>query len=124
MPECLVRVTKWKSLGERTKGAVDDGVEAGGENNQHDHEHALWERASLPVRVRHEEEQGTKTELLDVHPNEHMLNRLWEEQATRIGRGRLRVLVKEEILVEEIEKEKCKACKAIDYRRDNGVSKR
>jgi hypothetical protein len=34
------------------------------------------------------------------------------------------VLVKEEVLVEEIEKEKCKACKAIDHRRDNGVSKR
>jgi hypothetical protein len=109
MPECFVRETKWNSLAERSKGAVNDGVVSDGENDQDDHEHALWERASLSIWSRHEEEQGTETELLDIHPNEQVLNRLWEEQASCVSRGRLRVLVKEEVLVEEVEKEKCKA---------------
>ena len=121
MPESPVCVAEGKRLDERTKRVVYDQVVEGGYSNQDDHEYGFWDRTGLRV-ITLEEEQSAETDLLNVHPNKHMLDCLWEKQATCVGRGRLRVPVEEEVLVEEIEKEECKACKAIDNRRDNGIS--
>ena len=96
---------------------------ASGYSYQHDHENGFWDRAGLVIAILCKEEQGAETELLNVHSDEHMLECLREEQASCVGRGRLSVLVEELVLVEEVEKEECKARKAIDNRGDNGISK-
>ena len=108
MPESSTHVTEGKGLDERTKRVVDDRVIKGGYSYQDDHERSFWDRTGLRVILR-EEEQSAETDLLNIQPNKHMLDCLWEKQASCIGRGLLCVPVEKEVLVEKIEKEECKA---------------
>lgn len=50
-----------------------------------------------------EEEQGCETDLLEVQPNEHLVDGLREEETACLLGTRLLILPQEEILVEEEE---------------------
>lgn len=98
MSECPVGVTEGESIGERTKGVVYDHVVASSYDDQDDHQYGFWDRTGLLILILHKEEQSAETELLNVHPNKHVLECLWEEQASSVSRRRLPVPVEEEIL--------------------------
>lgn len=68
------------------------------------------------------EEQRRETDMLDIEPHKHVLDRLGEEQATRVACFRHVELPEEEILVEHVEEEKGKAGEAVDDGGDDAVS--
>lgn len=68
------------------------------------------------VFVPSQEKQRAQADLLHVHANEDMLHSLWIEETTGIRGRRLLISIKEEILVQLIEHEKCRACKTVDDR--------
>lgn len=51
-----------------------------------------------------------------------MLDRLREEQTSRIGSRRLVELPQEQVLVELVEEEEGRACEAVDHWRDDRVA--
>lgn len=76
----------------------------------------------MVVVVPHEEEERAEADLLHVHANEDVLDRLGEEEATGVGCGRLLELPQKEVLVKLVEGEEREARKAIDDGRDDGVA--
>ena len=94
------------------------------EDDQYNHETPLRKRARLGFVVLCEEEQGTQAELLDIQPNKYMLDRLREEESTRLARMRLIVDPREEVLVQEVEQEEGRKREAIDDGGYNGIAER
>ena len=120
----LVRQAQRQRLQERAIRVVDDDVEEGREGNEHDHQRALRHRTGVLGLVHCEEEERGEADLLDVHPHEHVLDRLGEEQPAGVARGRLVELPEEEILPELVEEEEGEAREAVDDGRDDTVCER
>ena len=71
-----------------------------------------------------QEEQSSKTDLLDVHADEDVLHRGREEQAARLAALRLVDLPEELVLVQLVEQEERETREAVDDGRDDGVGER
>ena len=73
------------------------------------------------MRIARKEEQRTQTNLLDVHPNEHMLESSREVQPSGVVRRRLFHLVKEAVFVQLVKEEEGCECKSVDDWGDDHV---
>lgn len=118
---CPPRQREQEQVKERSLRVVQHQVEQHRQNNQNDYQRSLWHRARFPVLVPRKEEERRQIDLLDVQPDEDVLDGTREEQATGVARGGLAEGVDEEVLVEQVEEEEGEACKAIDEGRDDRV---
>lgn len=71
--------------------------------------------------ITREEEQCAQTDLLDVHPNEHVLKGSGEEEPSSVICLRLFYLVKEAIFVHLIEEEERSEGESVDDRRNDHI---
>ena len=113
MPGSCVRTVKHKASNDAYR-----------EDNQHNHERTLRDRAGLGLFVLGEEEQSAQANLLHIEPNEYMVNCFREEEPAGLAGRRLIVDPSEKVFVQEVEqKEGCKR-EAIDDRRYDGITER
>ena len=91
------------------------------DNEEDNHQCAFGYSAWSIIAILSEEEQCGEAYLLNVQPNENMLECLGEEHASSVVRARLLQLPKEEVLVQHEEKEESDEGEAVDYGRDYGV---
>lgn len=89
--------------------------------DQHNHEDSFRKRTRVLVLVLGEEEQRRQTDLLNVQPDEDVLEGLGEEQSSGVARARLLEQPQEQVLVEEVEEHECNERKTIDHRGDDRV---
>lgn len=114
----LVREGKRQRVDKRTVRVVQDCMEEGREEEKRNRRSA----SALPAWS--DEEERSETNLLDVKTNKHVLDGLWEEQASSISRSWLVQLPEEEVLPYKIEQAKRDKGEAVDDRGDDHVSKR
>jgi hypothetical protein len=75
------------------------------------------------VLILRDKEQRAQTDLLNVHPNEDMLDGLWEKETAGIARGWHVDDPSKHVLVQHVEEEECGEREAVNNRRYNGVAK-
>ena len=78
----------------------------------------------MPFFILREEEQGCKTDLLDIHADKDMLNGLGEEKASLLTASRMIELTKEQVFPQVIVAEEGEACQAVNNGGDDGISER
>jgi hypothetical protein len=71
-----------------------------------------------------EEKQGAQAKLLDIQPDEYMVHRFREEEATGFAGGRLIVDPGEKVFVQEVEKEEGRKREAVNDGRYDGIAER
>lgn len=92
------------------------------EHDQDDHKSTLRNSTGIPIRILSQKEQRAQADLLNIQPNEDMLDCFGEEQSTRIARRRLLILPQKQILVEHVERKECGTSETVDDRGDDRVS--
>ena len=71
-----------------------------------------------------EEKQRTQANLLDIKPDEYMVHRFREEEATGFAGGRLIVDPGEKVFVQKVEQEEGRKSEAVDDGRYDGITER
>ena len=71
-----------------------------------------------------EEKQCTQAKLLDIKPNEYMVQRFREEEAAGFARGRLIVDPGEKVFVQEVDQEEAGKREAVDDGRYDRIAER
>jgi hypothetical protein len=113
MPSSRVRVVKYKPFAAAYR-----------EDNQYNHKCTLRDRTWLMLIVLGEEKQGAQAELLDIKPNEYMVQRFREEEAAGFAGGRLIVDPSEKVFVQEVKQGEGRKREAVDDGRYDGISER
>lgn len=94
------------------------------EDNQHNHERTLRDRARFRLFVLGEEKQGAQAKMLDIKPDEYVVHCFREEKTAGFAVVRLIIDPSEKVFVKEVEQKEGRKCKAIDDRRYDGIAER